>query len=97
MPDGEIKVNFGGLSAGAESISASAKQIDSQLDHLKARLQPLVAKWTGTAATDYQAFQKQWDDAALDLQKVLASIGSALSVANQDYMDGERQNANRWT
>jgi ESAT-6 family protein len=97
MPDGEIKVSFGGLSAGADSIGASANQIQQQLDDLKARLAPLVASWTGTAATDYQAFQKQWDTAAADLQQVLAQIGVALRTANEDYQDGERNNAARWT
>ena len=94
--DGEIKVNFGGLQAGSDQINASAKKIDSTLEDLKGDLAPLRAKWTGDAATNYDMHQKQWDDAAKDLQSVLASIATALSVANQDYMDGERNNANRW-
>jgi len=92
-----IKVSFAGLQQGAVDIGNSAKAIDTHLDQLKKDLQPLVSTWTGTASENYQAFQGEWDKAAADLQQVLASIGTAVSRAGDDYADGERNNANRWT
>jgi ESAT-6 family protein len=92
-----IKVSFAGLSQGASDIGRSASMIQSHLDQLKRDLQPLVTNWTGTASENYQHFQGEWDKAAADLQQVLASIGTAVSRAGEDYADGERNNANRWT
>jgi early secretory antigenic target protein ESAT-6 len=91
-----IKVNFAGLEQGAADISASAGKIQGQLDQLKADLQPLVGSWTGEASTQYQAHQANWDQSAADLQQVLAQIGIAVRVAGEDYLDGERNNANVW-
>jgi early secretory antigenic target protein ESAT-6 len=98
--DGQIKVSFGGLDAGSEAIKASAAKIDTTLNDLKTDLQPLSdpdTGWTGEAAGLYQQHQTKWNQAAIDLQQVLASIATALHVANEDYMDGERQNSGRWT
>jgi 6 kDa early secretory antigenic target len=95
MPDG-IKVTFGGLEAAAGNISTQANKVQSQLDDLKAYLQPLVASWTGEASEMYATHQRKWDTAAADLQAVLAAIGVAVQNAAQDYRDGERTNASRW-
>lgn len=94
--DGQIKVSFAGLEQGAADIARSANMIQSHLDQLKQDLAPLVADWTGDAAEQYQAHQKQWDTSAHDLQAVLAAIGTAVGRAGQDYADGERNNASRW-
>jgi len=95
MPDG-IQVTFGGLEAAAGNIATQANKVQGSLDDLKARLQPLVASWTGTAAENYNEHQRKWDTAAADLQQVLAAIGTAVQRAAEDYRDGERNNANRW-
>lgn len=94
--DGQIKVSFGGLDAGAESIKASASKIEGMLEDLKTDLAPLKSTWTGEAAELYTMHQNNWDTAAADLKAVLASIATALHVANEDYRDGERNNAGRW-
>jgi 6 kDa early secretory antigenic target len=96
MPDGQIKVSFGGLQAAAGNISSQASKVQGSLDDLKSYLAPLVAGWTGNASEQYQAHQKQWDTAAADLQQVLAAIGVAVQRAAEDYADGERANAARW-
>jgi 6 kDa early secretory antigenic target len=96
MPDGTIKVTFGGLQSAAGSISSSASKISGSLDDLKQYLAPLVAGWTGNASEQYNAHQRQWDTAAADIQQVLAAIGTAVQRAAEDYMDGERQNAARF-
>jgi ESAT-6 family protein len=96
MPDGQIKVTFGGLQSAAANISANANKVQGSLDDLKQYLAPLVAGWTGNASEQYQQHQKQWDQAAADLQQVLAAIGTAVQRAAEDYEDGERTNASRW-
>lgn len=96
MPNGEIKVSFGGLQAAAGNISSQAQKVQGSLDDLKQYLTPLVASWTGNAAEMYAAHQAKWDTAAADLQQVLAAIAVAVQRAAEDYIDGERANANRW-
>lgn len=96
MPDGTIKVTFGGLQSAAGSISSSASKIQGSLDDLKQYLAPLVAGWTGNASEQYNAHQRTWDQAAADIQQVLAAIGTAVQRAAEDYADGERQNASRF-
>ena len=96
MPEGGIKVTFGSLDAAAGSITSSANNVQGQLDDLKQRLAPLVSTWTGQASENYNAHQAKWDQAAADLQQVLAAIGTAVQRASDDYRDGERNNANRW-
>jgi ESAT-6 family protein len=92
-----IKVSFGGLAQGAADIGRSANMIEQHLADLKRDLSKLTADWTGTASTEYQDHQRKWDEAAADLKQVLASIGTAVARAGDDYADGERQNASRWT
>ncbi|MGH3760652.1 WXG100 family type VII secretion target [Actinophytocola sp.] len=96
MPNGEIKVTFGGLEAAAGNITTQAGKVQSALDDLKQYLAPLVAGWTGNAAEMYNAHQAKWDQSAADLQQVLAAIGTAVGRAAEDYRDGERANAARW-
>lgn len=96
MPDGQIKVSFGGLQAAAGNITTQANKVQGSLDDLKQYLQPLVAGWTGNASEQYNAHQAKWDTAAADLQAVLAAIGVAVQRAAEDYADGERANSARW-
>lgn len=92
----EIKVTFGELSAGQQTVAGTSSRITGQLDDLKRYLAPLAASWEGQAAQDYQAKQRQWDAAAADLTAVLAQIGAALGVANDNYQVVEQANARRW-
>lgn len=94
--DGQIKVSFAGLAQGAADISRSAAMIDNRLGELKTDIGKLVAGWEGEAATTYQVHQKNWDDAAAELQRVLATIGTAVRTAGEDYQAGERKNTSRW-
>jgi early secretory antigenic target protein ESAT-6 len=95
MPDG-IKVTFGGLEAAAGNINTQAGKVQSSLDDLKSFLQPLVASWTGTASEEYQQHQRKWDQAAADIQQVMAAIGTAVQNAASDYRAGEQTNQARW-
>lgn len=92
-----IKVSFAGLAQGASDINKSSQMIEQHLGDLKRDLTKLTAGWTGTASDTYQEHQRNWDQAAADLKAVLASIGTAVGRAGEDYADGERDNASRWT
>ena len=90
-------VTFGAIDAAASDTDGVAGQIDQQLDDLKSFLAPLVASWTGQAATDWQALQSKWDSSAAELNQVLREIANNLRTANQNYGDAERANTSIWS
>lgn len=92
----EILVTFGEIAAAQQNVASTAQRLNAQLDDLKRYLAPMVASWTGVAADDYRAKQRQWDMAATDLNQVLTQIGVALGQANEGYQQVERANASRW-
>lgn len=92
-----IKVTFAELANAQTSLAGAAGRMNSQLDDLRAYLQPLVATWHGQAAENYAEHQRRWDAAAADLTAVLARIGAAVGAANDSYQQVERSNAARWT
>lgn len=95
MP-GEIKVTFGEIAAAQDSVAGTSRTVQQQLDDLKSFLAPLVASWTGAAAESYAVHQAQWDESAAGLNQVLAQIGVALGVANENYQITENANAARY-
>ena len=92
----EILVTFSAISAAEGDVAATSQSINGQLDDLKAYLAPMVATWTGTAAENYQAKQRQWDEAATELNAILAQIGRALGTAGEDFASAESSNASIW-
>ena len=92
----EIRVTFGEIAAGQQSITGTSQHIAAQLDDLKSFLSPLVAEWTGEAAQNYQAQQHEVDTAWRDLNQVLAQIGVLLGQANENYQATEARNAARY-
>ena len=82
---GEIKVTFGEIASSQDSVASTTRSITQQLDDLKAFLAPMVGSWSGDAADSYNLHQGKWDTAAGDLNQVLAQIGVALGVANENY------------
>ena len=96
MNDQNITVDFAHLDGLAGDISSQASTLEGTLEALKGRIAPVVAQWDGETSTAYAAAQKNWDDAALDLQQVLAQIATAVRAAGEAFQSGENQNAARW-
>ena len=94
--DGHMLVTFGSISTAESDTRAIAGQIDATLDDLKAYLAPMVSTWSGSAATEYNALQSQWDQAAAELNTILRTIADALGVANENYGNVERANRDIW-
>lgn len=91
-----LEVTFAEIANASQTISSSATQVDAQLDELRAEVVKTLAGYEGAAAEAYQAAQKAWDDAAADLQKVLAAIGTAVGQAGDAYEAAEKANTGRW-
>lgn len=95
-PDGHIKVTFGPIATAVSDTSTIATQMNQQLDDLKKYLSPLVASWTGQAATNYQALQTQWDTSAANLTQILQQISTTLQTSHDNYNTTETTNAHIW-
>ncbi|WP_394615359.1 WXG100 family type VII secretion target [Lentzea sp. JNUCC 0626] len=91
-----LKVTFAEIAQASSTINSSATQIDGQLSDLKADVTKTLSGYQGQAREQYEAAQRKWDDAAADLQKVLAAIGTAVGQAGEAYEMAEKQNASRW-
>lgn len=94
--DGQVLVNAQTLNEGASDTDTIAGQIEQQLGDLKGYLAPLVASWSGEAASDYQALQTKWNTSAEDLNAVLRQIAGALRAAADNYVSGEQANSSMW-
>ncbi|WP_433870267.1 WXG100 family type VII secretion target [Saccharopolyspora sp. CA-218241] len=93
---GEIKVDFGQLSQAADDLGQTATKIQSELDELEQMLKPLVETWDGAAKEAYYAAQREWDQAAKNMQEITAKMGLAVGAANESYQAGEKRNAQRF-
>ncbi|MDX8052135.1 WXG100 family type VII secretion target [Lentzea sp. BCCO 10_0798] len=91
-----LQVTFAEIQQAASTISSSATQVDGQLDELRSEVVKTMSGYSGDAAAAYQAAQQKWDEAAADLQKVLAAIGVAVGQAGEAYESAEKKNLSRW-
>jgi WXG100 family type VII secretion target len=94
--DGQVVVSAQALDGAAGDTDAIAGQIEQQLSDLKGYIAPLVASWSGQAATDYQALQTRWNTSAEDLDAVLRQIATTLRTASESYVSGENTNSQMW-
>jgi 6 kDa early secretory antigenic target len=72
----EIKVTFGELHNAQNSIQATWRNINQQMEDLKTYLRPMVETWSGDASIAYKARQAKWDQSAASLHQVLNQIGA---------------------
>ncbi|MEV6812277.1 WXG100 family type VII secretion target [Micromonospora sp. NPDC051296] len=74
----EIRYNFAGLNAAADSCSGAVRNMTGELDGLKSGIAPLLATWDGEAREAYFRRQTEWESAANDLRDLLGRIERAL-------------------
>ncbi|MDO5077056.1 WXG100 family type VII secretion target [Corynebacterium sp.] len=91
-----IKYSFGEIQNAAADIQTTSASIDTILNDLKRQLEPMVETWEGESALAYQAAQAQWDNAAAELNSILATIASAVSEGNDRMGDVNRRAAASW-
>ncbi|MBV9843519.1 MAG: WXG100 family type VII secretion target [Kutzneria sp.] len=96
MGDGRVQVTFAEVAQAASDINNIHQNIESHLDQLKSKLQPIVSEWTGAAAESYQEAQHRWDSSAADLFATLAAIGGAVRQAGEGYEAAEGSAKKLW-
>jgi 6 kDa early secretory antigenic target len=93
----EVKVNFGALGEAQGNISSTYQKVAAELDDLRQFVARLTAAWDGAARDAYHVQQNKLDQAAAELNQVLAQIGTAVGTANDSYQAAERSNASRFS
>lgn len=92
-----IHYSFGDIAAASGDITATTGRINGLLNDLKSTIQPMTATWKGDSAAAYNAAQKQWDNALVELNEVLASIARAVAAGNDAMSDINRSAAASWS
>ena len=92
-----IKYQFGAISTAASDIHQTSGRINSLLDNLKSQIKPMVATWEGDSAAAYQAAQLKWDNAAAELNTILATIANTVADGNERMSDVNRQASASWS
>lgn len=88
---GLIKYDHGAIDTASAEIATSSRAMNGQLDDLKAALRDIESRWEGSGSAAYLAQKAKWDQAAADLNMVLAQISQAVSRGNEDMQvkDGQ--------
>lgn len=89
-------VTFAAIAEASQNVNNTSNLLNQKLDDLQRQLQPLVSDWTGNAAENYQAKQRQWNSAQQQLTQVLSAIGKVLEQAHESYSSVEKSNAATW-
>jgi WXG100 family type VII secretion target len=95
--DGSVLVTFSVIEEAAAESGTTNRVIQTLLDDLYRRLQPMVATWTGEAAEGFQYQHRLWAQAAEDLNTVLSNISTLLLDTHDSYNAAETTVANLWT
>lgn len=64
-------------------------QIQTQLNNLLSRLDPLMTAWQGTAATSFMVLKERWHQDATQLNASLKGVGDKLMKAHGSYQTTE--------
>jgi len=95
--DGYTRANFGGLTAGEAEFTKAARALMDELDDLEGKLRTKLDRWDGDARHAYQRYQKEWDAAARDMQKIVGQLGAVIRDAHDNYQAAERANTGMWS
>lgn len=70
-------------------IRATADRIQSEVSSMSAQLSHLQASWTGSASVAFQSALERWRHAQREVEAALGDLGSAVSLAGQQYAQAE--------
>lgn len=91
-----IKYEFGAIEGAASDINSTAGRINGLLGDLKSIIQPMAATWEGDSSAAYQEAQAKRDNAADELNTVLATISQTVGSANDRMSEVNQRAAASW-
>ncbi|MFJ2370951.1 WXG100 family type VII secretion target [Microbacterium sp. NPDC087665] len=87
-------VDTDAVQAAHGAARATMERLQTESTTLMAQLSQLQSSWVGSASTAFQGCAEQWRGAALHVEQVLDSIGTALGTTATQYADADQYSAN---
>jgi ESAT-6 family protein len=95
--DSYSRMNFAGVSAGAQNFGQAAQQLMSELDDLEGKLKTKLAQWEDTAKDAYHQYQQQWHQSAVHMQTIVKQLGVALSDSHDNTQSAVKHGVSQWS
>lgn len=86
-------VDTDAVQAANSAARATMQRLQADSSTLMAQLTQLQSSWVGTASNAFQGCAEQWRTAAMQVEQVLESIGTALGSAATQYSDADQFSA----
>jgi len=94
--DGIVHVNYSSVGEAVSSMQQITQAIQQRLLQLEQSLQPLVSSWEGQDRDAYHVKQREWNQAAANLNKILHSHSGLLDDIGASYDMNERKLRHGW-
>lgn len=92
----EMKYNFASLDGLAGTIDKRVGDINGLVEDLRSQITNLTSTYAGQANDGFQMTRNKWNQAATDLNGVLARVATAVKTTRDEAHATEMKNAGRW-
>ncbi|HCX85400.1 MAG TPA: hypothetical protein DHV14_09770 [Micrococcales bacterium] len=96
MNQQRIAMGFGSVAQAASDMAATASRIQQRLEDLTTEVTRYRTGWGGSASEAFDAAQRQWNAAFVEMNGVLSSTGTAVDQGGQDFQAAEARNRARF-
>jgi WXG100 family type VII secretion target len=94
--DGYMLYDFASLDELAGSIDGRVNAMHNLVEDLRTKVNNLSSQYEGAASSGFMKTRTDWNNAATDLNAVLAKISIAVKKTREDAHATENTNTNRW-
>lgn len=88
-----LSVTYDGLDTAATTIGNEAKQLEQDLQELRALVVKSLQYWEGEAQHTFNEKLHKWDKEANDIHTALTGIGHVVFTSGGTYMEGDKKAA----
>ena len=88
-----LSVTYDGLDFAATKIGNEAKQLEQDLQELRALVVKSQQYWEGDAQGTFNEKLHKWDKEANDIHTALTGIGHVVHTSGGTYMEGDKKAA----
>jgi WXG100 family type VII secretion target len=83
------------MTAFSGRITTVTEQLHKEISTLNSLIDEVAGSWKGDAAIAYHNLQRQWNDDANDLFRILGEIGGAIDATTKGYSTTEEDQRTR--
>ncbi|MGW0298790.1 WXG100 family type VII secretion target [Streptomyces anthocyanicus] len=97
LTDGYIYVDYNHMQNAADDMVQQTHAIARTIDSLNAELGELVKTWEGDDSEEYKKKQAAWNNAVVEMRKLLSSNAALLTEISDNYRYSENSLAQLWS